>query len=136
VLTCKQACNDGIRSILIIDDDQYLLEVLVEAFKLYGLDVIKAKNGIDGWHLFESQPTDIVLTDINMPGLDGEELSYRIRDHSPDTVIAVMTGGFHDIGRKLFNDKIADYYFTKPFSISFACKAVTERLRQQDLVLL
>lgn len=113
-------------SILIIDDDENLLELLAEGFKLHGFDVLKAKNGLDGWCLFRRHPTAIVLTDMHMPGLDGKQLSYRIRHHSSDVIIAVMTGGDTDLGKQLLTTGIADHFFTKPFSISNICQSLQE----------
>ena len=119
-------------TILIIDDDENILEILGEAFKQYGLNVIKAKNGLDGWHLFKSQEPEIILTDIWMPGIDGEELSYRIRNHSPKAIIGLMTGGDTDMGMKLLNSGIANYFFRKPFAISYVCKSLIENSRPHE----
>lgn len=110
------------RSILIIDDNEMLLELLSKGFKMVGMDVFTADNGLDGWNLFKSDSVDVVLTDICMPGLDGIELSRRIRNASPNTTIAVMTGADDDTVRGLLADGIADHLFLKPFSLSSVCK--------------
>jgi CheY-like chemotaxis protein len=57
-----------------------------------------------------------------MPGLDGIELSRRIRNASPNTTIAVMTGAEADRARELLADGIVDYIFLKPFPLSSVCK--------------
>ena len=120
----QSTCADRTQSILIVDDDENILELLAEGFNWCGFNVFKAQDGLGGWRLFKSESIDIVLTDIYMPGLDGIELSSRIRNHSPHAIIAVMTGGDADIGRKLLNDGLADYYFTKPFAITSVCKTL------------
>lgn len=120
----QSTCADRTQSILIVDDDENILELLAEGFNWCGFNVFKVQDGLGGWRLFKSESIDIVLTDIYMPGLDGIELSSRIRNHSPHAIIAVMTGGDADIGRKLLNDGLADYFFTKPFAITSVCKTL------------
>jgi DNA-binding response OmpR family regulator len=99
-----------------------LLELLAKAFTKLGMDVIKAKNGLDGWNFFNSNEVDVVLTDICMPRLDGVELSKRIRNASPNTTIALMTGADADSARELLDDGTADHLFLKPFPLSSICK--------------
>jgi CheY-like chemotaxis protein len=105
------------QSILIADDDKTIIELLTEVFKRYGLAVFHADNGLDAWKLFNRQPTDFVLTDIKMPGLDGGELSRRIRRQCPLIKIGVMTGGDRDVATQLLNEGTADFYFGKPFNL-------------------
>ena len=117
--------SDHTQSILIVDDDKMILDLLSEIFtKMYDLEVFEADNGLDGWDVFEKERIDIVLTDICMPGIDGIELSKRIRNQSPDTKIAVMTGGDADIAKELLNDGTVNFLFLKPFSVTSVCKSL------------
>ena len=116
------------KSILIIEDNDMLLKLLAKTFEVFGMNVIEAENGLDGWKLFNSQDIDVVLTDIRMPGLDGIELSRRIRNASPDTTIAIMTGVDNDVAHNLLTDGIADHLFVKPFSLSSVCKILTDEV--------
>jgi DNA-binding response OmpR family regulator len=117
------------KSILIVDDDNVILDVLTQAFRLQGYTVYTAKNGLDGLSTFKKEHADIVLTDIRMPGLSGDELATRIRRDSPRTKLAVMTGGDGEIGSKLFKDGTADHFFLKPFTLSHVCRTLTTEIQ-------
>ena len=110
------------KSILIVDDDRLIVELFSIVFKKYGFNVFKAGNGLDAWKIFNNENIDAVLTDIRMPGLNGIELSNRIRNHSPFTKIAVMTGEESGATTGLLNDGTADYFFLKPFDIKNVCE--------------
>ncbi len=116
--------NDRAPSVLIADDDGSILDILSEGFELYGCRVFKAENGIDAWTVFNRESIDLVLTDIHMPGLDGTQLSHRIRNRSPLVKIAVMTGGDVDAATCLLRDGTVDYYFQKPFDLMGVCSSL------------
>jgi DNA-binding response OmpR family regulator len=114
--------NGSSKSILIVDDDRIIVELLSVIFKKYGFMVFNAEDGLEAWNIFNNENIDVVLTDIRMPGLDGKELSYRIRNQSPFTKIAVMTGEESDVGAEILNDGTVDYFFLKPFDIKNVCE--------------
>lgn len=113
------------KTILIIDDDTSILDVLAIAFRLQGYKVFTAENGTAGLDIFDKEKIDIVLTDIRMPGLSGEELATRIRKESPHTKLAMMTGGDSEIGSNLIKTGTADHFFLKPFSLRHVCKTLS-----------
>lgn len=107
---------DSPQSILIADDNDFILKLLSRWFKKYGFKVFEANNGTDAWNLFNQVHVDFVLTDICMPGLQGKELSCLIRNQSPSTIIAVMTGSEFDVASELLQDGTVNYFFPKPFN--------------------
>jgi DNA-binding response OmpR family regulator len=117
------------KSILIVDDDETMVDLLSTCFEMKGLTVFRAFDGMEGWNIFQKEPTNIVLTDIEMQGLDGSELASRIRNHSAYTIIAIMTGGHGDVGEKLVRDQIANFCFHKPFALSYVCKTLAGEIR-------
>jgi two-component system response regulator VanR len=116
MLTNIPGHTDNRQSILIADDNDFILRLLSRGFKKCGFKVFEANNGIDAWNLFNKEHVDFVLTDICMPGLEGNELSYLIRNQSPGTIIAVMTGSEFDIASDLMKDGTVNFFFPKPFN--------------------
>ncbi len=84
--------NDQHKTILIVDDEQSIREVLITFFDEQGYDVLTANDGREGIALFESNPTDIVITDIVMPRVEGIETIRKIRKLSRTVKIIAMTG--------------------------------------------
>jgi DNA-binding response OmpR family regulator len=111
----------GAVSILIADDDDLILKLLTLGFEKFGIKVFTTYNGSDAWDLFKSEHIDLVLTDIRMPGFNGKELSRMIRNESPSTKIALMSGDESDGIAELLNNGTANYFFLKPFDITYIC---------------
>jgi len=122
VLYSTPVFNDPIRSILIVDDDNMIAELLSAGFTRYGFKVHTAASGLEAWRIFEREHVDVVLTDICMPEMDGEELCRRVRERSPSTLVAVMTGGEFDVANALLHDGFADHFFQKPFDLMNICE--------------
>lgn len=109
---------DGIfKKILIVDDNEMILDLLAREFEALGFEVFKAKNGFDALDLFKNKQTELVLTDIQMPGMDGKTLSRRIRNQSKTTTIVAMSGGDSDTGLNLLKEGTVNYFFQKPFNV-------------------
>jgi len=117
MLLSRSAINSPPKSILVVDDDTVILKTLAYGFKQYGFTVFEAENGLDAWNLFNGEQIDLVLTDIEMPKMNGKELVNCIRNQSTTTVIAVMTGGKIDTASELLKNRKVDYFFPKPFDI-------------------
>ncbi len=82
--------------ILIIDDDKLNLKVLKDTLARVGYNVIEAQNGEIGLQLFRSEHPDLVITDFQMPGIDGLEVLAEIRKLNIGIPIILLTG-FGDV---------------------------------------
>ena len=60
--------NGSSKSILIVDEDGVILDLLSVMFEKYGFNMFKAENDLDRWNLFKNKDIDFVLTDMMMPG--------------------------------------------------------------------
>lgn len=79
--------------ILVIDDDTKITEGLKRILEGDGHEVCTAPNGQDALRWFAGDPTDLVITDIYMPELDGIELIMRLRETFPEVPVIAMSGG-------------------------------------------
>jgi two-component system, response regulator FlrC len=82
--------NAGKR-ILIVDDDKAVRDVLYDIFIHWGYQVVVAGSGSEALPLFLRTSFNLVLTDMNMPGIDGWSVAVQVKDKSPDTMVGLMT---------------------------------------------
>lgn len=102
--------------ILIIDDDESLRRVMELSLLGAGYSVATAESGQQGIELFEQLDPDIVVTDVQMPGLSGYEVLEYIKQKDPAAVTVVITA-FGSIDKAVKAMKLGAYdYITKPFS--------------------
>ena len=83
--------------VLCIDDDEQVLESVKACLELYGHRVKAASGGKHGLEMFltahlKSEPYDVVITDLNMPDMDGCETARRIKEECPHTPIVLISG--------------------------------------------
>ncbi len=102
-------------TILIVDDDPHIRQLLVFAFGKAGLDTIEAADGEDALAQVERRSPDLVILDINMPRMDGLEVCRRLRAHS-DVPIFFLSSRDDEIDRVLGIELGGDDYVVKPFS--------------------
>lgn len=90
--TTAPATEEGL--ILLIDDSPAVAEALGDVLKLLGYGVIVAKNGQAGVALFEEHQDDVslVILDMNMPVMNGEETLARLRSLEPEVKIIISSG--------------------------------------------
>lgn len=79
------------QTILLVEDDRSLRLALKGWVKEYGHTVIEASDGQEGWEKFQAQRPKLVITDLNMPRLDGLALTAKIKDLAPETFIIIFT---------------------------------------------
>ena len=78
--------------IIIIDDETAFLDVLIKRLVKRGIKVTGANNGEKGISLFKSNPVDIVVLDVCMPGIDGIQTLKTIKKIRPLTQVILLTG--------------------------------------------
>ena len=107
--------NDDELRIVVVDDFVDAAESLARVLELNGYSVRCAHDGIQALKLIEQWPPLCVILDIDMPGLDGLELSTRLRQrYGDDIVLIAVTGWDKDDPRVAGTYKIVDHYLPKP----------------------
>jgi two-component system response regulator AtoC len=102
-------------SILIVDDEEDILNVLKLILTKEGYQVDTALDGKQALQLFRKNSYDIVLTDLKMPEIDGMELLERIKEIRPETEVLIMTAYASVESAVLAMKKGAADYIVKPF---------------------
>jgi two-component system, OmpR family, response regulator len=103
------------RSILIVDDDPHIRELLAFALAKAGMATLEAGDGEEGLAKALRHKPDLVILDINMPRIDGLELCRRLRSHG-ETPVLFLSSRDDEIDRILGLEMGADDYVVKPFS--------------------
>jgi len=78
--------------ILVVDDEENIRKVLETIFAQKGYRVTTVENGFAAMKVVEGERVDMAIIDLKMPGMDGMELLGRIKDHSSDITVVVITG--------------------------------------------
>lgn len=120
------------KRILIVDDDPDVHGLLHAALDAPDRRIESAYDGRAGLRLVERTPYDLVLTDLNMPELDGMTLLERIREVRPDTPVVVMTVASTPENLVRAIRERAFSYFSKPFTVNAVTDMVERALSGSD----
>lgn len=107
--------NRNMAAILIIEDEIELSKVLRSYLEKAGMTVFSANRGDTGLSLWEKERPDLVLLDLNLPGLDGLDVAREIRRKS-ETPIIMVTARVEETDRLIGLEIGADDYISKPYS--------------------
>jgi CheY-like chemotaxis protein len=117
--------------ILVIDDEEVIRLAVGAALRRYGHDVSAAVDGEEGVNLFQRQTFDLVITDVNMPRLNGPEVIKAVRSLRPAIPIIIIGGGgsIPPVGSEQFAQQVgADRVLLKPFAMQQLIAVVSELL--------
>jgi PAS domain S-box-containing protein len=121
------------QKILVIDDEEAFRKPIANALRAKGYDTAEAGSGEAGLQTARAFVPDLILSDVNMEGMDAYDLLARLRDDSTTATIPVilMTGQADEAGMRRGMDLGADDYLPKPFTISAMMSAVDARFKKQ-----
>ena len=125
---------DGVMSktVLIIEDEQDLADLVRRHLEDQGFDVQMAFRGDTGLRAAEAGIFDLILLDLNLPGMDGLEVCRRLRARSIATPILMVTARTAEVEKVMGLESGADDYITKPFGIAELTARIKAMLRRMD----
>lgn len=121
------------RTILVVDDEKYIREGLVAALEMDGYTGLQAENGQVAWKIINSEPVDMVITDLRMPDMSGSELLKKIYTTYPTIPVVVLTGHgtIEDAVTAMQNGAVD--FLTKPVNLDHLSVLIKRSLASKDM---
>ncbi len=120
------------KTILIVDDEQHIVDILVYNLEKEGYNTLQANDGITAVDIALNQKPDLILLDIMLPKMDGLSVCKRIR-HTLNVPILMLTAKDEEIDKILGLELGADDYVTKPFSVRELMARIKANLRKAEI---
>lgn len=113
--------------ILIVDDEEIMRNFLLDVFMDEGYNLDSAADGEEALEKISKNKYQLIITDIQMPGVDGTEVLKKAKESSPETEVIVITGYASPQTKQECQRLGAAYYIAKPFQIN-QIRAVVHKL--------
>lgn len=120
------------KTILIVDDEQHIVDILVYNLEKEGYNTLQANDGLTAVDIALSQKPDLILLDIMLPKMDGLAVCKKIR-HTLNVPILMLTAKDEEIDKILGLELGADDYVTKPFSVRELMARIKANLRKAEV---
>ncbi|MBF0226828.1 MAG: response regulator [Desulfobacterales bacterium] len=124
-----------IKNVLVVDDDQVWLRIIKKKlntnFKEI-FNVLTAEDGLAAIEILKHNPISLVVTDLQMPRMDGFGLLAYLTEHYPDIAVIIVTAYEKPKTRKVVFNRGAAGYIAKPFDIEELAKLIKEILQKQS----
>jgi CheY-like chemotaxis protein len=121
---CANPGQRAKRRILVVEDNKSVQHILSIILGSMGFEVALAKNGLEAFTLFVESSFDVVLTDLQMPIMDGSRLAHLIKEMSPATPVILLTGADMATVKEKAESGLLDSVMFKPFKIDDLQNAV------------
>ncbi len=121
--------------VLVVDDEEIVCESVKRILEEENYEVEIALSGFEAFDKMATNPFDIVITDLKMPGIDGMEVLRRIRREYPNTIVIMITG-FSTVETAVEAMKLGAFdYIPKPFTPDEVSVVVKKAVEQKNLLL-
>jgi DNA-binding response OmpR family regulator len=118
--------------LLVIEDDPAILTGLKDYLTAENYEIVTCQNGLDGLDIALSENPDLVLLDVNLPGLNGFEVCRKLREEKFINPIIIITASIEEIDEVVGLEIGADDYIKKPFKLREVLARVRANLRQHQ----
>jgi two-component system phosphate regulon response regulator OmpR len=130
--TTVTTTRDRARTVLVVDDDAKLRDLLKQFFARHGIETLLRPDGSDIEQVLEQHEPDLVVLDIMLPGEDGTAICRRLRGRDYETPIIMLTGRGDEVDRIVGLEMGADDYLGKPFNPRELLARIDAVLRRSD----
>jgi CheY-like chemotaxis protein len=128
---CEPHFKSGQTKILVVDDEEYVRDLLRDILEHQGCEVVVAAGGREALSLFENGNFDAVFTDVGMPDMNGWELSRAVRQRNRKIPVAIITGWGEAVGSHERQSAQVDWVVAKPFDTPQIAEMAREALRRK-----
>ncbi len=121
-------------TVLVVEDNNLNMKLFNDVLQMGGCNVLQAKDGTQGWELAREHRPDLIVMDIQLPGIDGLEVTKWLKDDEnlkSIPVIAVTAFAMKGDEEKILESG-CDAYITKPISMSNFLQTIERFVNQQD----
>ncbi len=126
--------NNDVKTVLIVDDEQAIIDVLKFNLLKEGYRTIEAKDGQAGLDMALKEKPDLIMLDIMLPKLDGLTVCQRVKN-ALNIPIIILTAKDTEVDKIVGLELGADDYITKPFSVRELVARVKANIRKADVTL-
>ena len=124
-------------TILVVDDESYVVDLLVECLTDSGYRVITAENGQEALRKYSKYQPDLVISDVVMPGIDGVTLAKKLQAAAPHVKVMLMTGYAAEVRQRIghsINELGVVCLVEKPFGLIELLSTVHVLLMDQTML--
>ena len=121
------------KTVLIVEDEQNIVDILAFNLSRDGYDTIEAYDGVTGLQLALENNPDLILLDLMLPGMNGFEVCRKIRETGSSIPILMLTAREEEADKVMGLELGADDYITKPFSMRELLARVKANIRRVSM---
>jgi signal transduction histidine kinase len=125
----KAPREPGVASILVVEDEEQIRTMLVDALTAEGHQVESATDGLTGLARFENGAFDLVLTDLSLPECSGLDIARSVKRLRPETPVVLITGWGHLLDPARLRESGVDMMLVKPFRLERLMAVLGDALR-------
>lgn len=113
-------------TILVVDDEPMLCDILCEVLRSYDYNVLTAENGKMALDVLKDKAVDLLITDVMMPEVDGYQLAAKVSELYPNVKVQLMSGFHNGDNQHLVHPELTRNLLSKPVSASMLLNRVSE----------
>jgi two-component system, cell cycle sensor histidine kinase and response regulator CckA len=121
-------------TVLVVDDHDETRQTIARMLEAGGFGVLQASSGAEALERLakDRDEIDLVLSDVTMPGMNGIDLSYHIREQYPTVPVAIVSGDVSELERSIIGRSDVPF-IKKPFHAESLYSAIRDAMRQQSI---